>query len=138
MSSIFFHWHPACVLFSTTALFAGFALEIKPLFESARPKPAVLAARVLLWIGTAGLLLSVWTGYLHPGKSVVFLDKSPQLLNHRFLGFWIFAVFVVISFWRLLTGRRTNVLLVLVWLAALWVLGVQLLGGLRLADHIPF
>lgn len=81
------------IVILSSLLLLGFLLEVKPFFESARAKPAVLAARWLLWIGTAGLLAAVGTGFLQPGKSIMFRDTSGPLDEHRFLGIWTAAVF---------------------------------------------
>lgn len=124
--------HPLFVYSTCVVILVGFVLEMKPFFESPRPQPARLAARWCLWIGAGGLLVSVLTGFLQPGKSVVLEDVSGPFLEHRFLGIWTAIVFVGISLGRFLAGRRANALLVLVWLSALWLLGVQVLAGRRL------
>jgi hypothetical protein len=114
---------------SALTILGGFILEVKPMFESARPKPAVLAARWCLWIGTAGLLATVFSGFLLPEHSVIFKNESRRFVEHRFLGMWTATVFVGISVWRYWAGRRPSALLVLVWLAGLWILGAQIRGG---------
>ena len=124
--------HSVLVFFSAFVFLVGFLLEVKPFFESARAKPAVLAARWLLWIGTAVLMAAVGTGFLQPGKSIMFRDTSGPLEEHRFLGIWTASVFFGISLWRFFAGRRASALLVLVWLSAFWILGVQILSGIRL------
>ena len=124
--------HSWIVILSSLFLLLGFLLEVKPFFESARAKPAVLAARWLLWIGTAGLLAAVGTGFLQPGKSIMFRDTSGPLEEHRFLGIWTAAVFLGISLWRFFAGRRASALIALVWLSAFWILGAQILAGVRL------
>ncbi|MBK8576019.1 MAG: hypothetical protein IPN90_10215 [Elusimicrobia bacterium] len=129
-------WHTFFVIFSLLAILVGFVLEIKPLFESARPKPPMTTARVFLWVGTGGLLGSILTGVFLAQKSVV-MDGGPWA-EHRFLGYWTALVFVGISCARFWMGGRTSVLLVLVWLSALWLLGAQTLGGLRLGGFSLF
>lgn len=128
-------WHVFFVLFSLAALLMGFVFETNPFFESARPKPAAIAARRLLWIGSASLWGSVITGFLQPPKSIFFHEVSGPLVEHRFLGIWTAAVFLAISVWRGRIGRRPSALLVLVWLSAFWILGAQILGGFRLAGN---
>lgn len=118
---------------STAFLLAAFVLEVKPFFESARPKPAVLAARWLLVMGTIGLLGATITGFIQPGKSIMFDDISLPYTEHRFLGVWTSGVFVGLTVWRFMAGRRPSALLALVWLSAFWILGAQILGGIRLS-----
>lgn len=131
-----FQSHSVLVFVSAFFLLAGFLLEVKPFFESARPTPAILGARWLLWGGTACLVVSVAMGFLQPGKSIMFRDTSAPFLEHRFLGIWTAAVFLGLSVWRFFAGRRAHGLLVLVWLSAFWILGAQIFGGLRLGGHL--
>lgn len=123
------------VFLSSLVLLFGFFLEVKPFFESARAKPPVLAARWLLWVGTAGLLAAAGTGYLQPGKSIMFRDLSSPLAEHRFLGIWTAGVFLAISLGRFFAGRKASALIVLVWLSAFWILGAQIVAGFRLGEH---
>lgn len=127
-----YRFYSVLILVSSIVLLVGFLLEVKPFFESARAKPAVLAARWLLWLGTAGLLGAVGTGFVRPEKSVMFRDNSIPLAEYQFLGLWTAIVFLGISLWRLFAGRGANALLVLVWLSAFWILGAQILAGIRL------
>lgn len=113
----------------------GFFFETKPFFESSRPKPASLVARVFLWIGTAILCGAVLTGFLQPPKSVLFHEVSGPMTEHRFLGLWSAAAFLAIAIWRQVIGRRPSALLVLVWMSAFWILGAQILAGFRLSGN---
>ncbi|MBL0058030.1 MAG: hypothetical protein IPP35_02690 [Elusimicrobia bacterium] len=115
-------------------LVVGFVLEVKPMFDAARPQPAGPAARWLLWTGTAGLLAGVATGFLGTHSVMGLLGSAGPWREHRFLGIWVAATFTAISLWRFLAGRRPSGLLALVWLTALWVLGSQILAGRRLAE----
>ena len=125
--------HAIFVFVSAAFLLAAFVLEVKPFFEAARPKPAVLAARWLLLMGTVGLLGATITGFVHPGKSIMFNDISLPYTEHRFLGLWTSGVFGVLTVWRFMAGRRPSALISLVWLSAFWILGAQILGGIRLS-----
>lgn len=112
------------LILSAAMLTAGFAVELHPLLTQSRPKPAALAARGLLWVGTAGVWISVWMGWT-TRRSVIF----ERALNETdFMGFWIAGVFTAISGWRGLSGRRANALLALVWFAGLCVMGIYFKG----------
>lgn len=110
------------LVLSAGLLLAGFSVEMHPLLTQSRPKPAALAARGLLWTGTAGVWISAWINW-RQDRSVI-LDRS--LSESDFLGLWIAGIFTVVSGWRALSGRRANPLLALVWFAGLCVLGVYI------------
>ncbi len=131
-------WHIFFVLVSSLVLVIGFIFEVKPMFESPRPKPAGLPARWGLWLGAVGLLAVVLTGFLLPPKSVFFHEAAGPISEHRFLGLWTAAVFLAISVGRWIAGPRSNALLVLVWMSALWVLGMQIYSGIQLGVNSLF
>lgn len=110
------------LVLSAGLLFAGFAVEMHPMLTQSRPKPAALAARGLLWAGTASVWISAWINWRHD-RSVI-LDRT--LSESDFLGMWIAGVFTVVSGWRAFSGRRANALLALVWFAGLCVLGIYI------------
>jgi hypothetical protein len=110
------------LVLSAGLLLAGFAVEMHPLLTQSRPKPAALAARGLLWAGTAGVWISAWINWGQT-QSVI-IERS--LSESDFLGVWIAAVFTVVSGWRALSGRRAKALLALVWFAGLCVLGIYI------------
>jgi hypothetical protein len=131
-------YHSFSVWISACFILLGFILEVHPFFKSARAQPAVWGARWCLWVGTAGLLGAVVLGFIQPPKSVIIQNFSGPEVEHRFLGIWSAGVFLALSVWRFLAGRRPSPLLVLVWLAALWVLGTQIVSGFRLGKDFLF
>ena len=118
--------HPLLVHFPIALLFAGILAEFLRFARKGSPR-MTFAASWCLWLGTAGAIISVWSGWLNADVAG---HSDPSVFFHRWSGVTVAALAVIVLAVRSFLGNGTRKTRI-----ALFALLVALVAGIIATGH---